>query len=295
MSPDGVLDFKGRLCIPDNDELKEQILSEAHTTPYSVHPGTTKMYKDQREQLWWQGMKKEYGISPQCVPHFYVEEICTGQISCWSFYGFKLGVHLGFEHSFLTQNPEDPCYAGVAPLGTLRWQHNEKMETIGSETEAYAIADMISYVKSEVYIVNYGMAFGQAALLLSLRAKGHRVVQPNSSTKLYLPKVDRSSGAVIEMWIEAKELDANTESYIDLLAKGIGKPKEEIAKEIQRPKYFQAQEAIEYGIVDIILNSQESAFDKRSYNQNYNDMLAQSRAMKRSAGGPPQASPFGFR
>ncbi|KAL5578149.1 hypothetical protein UlMin_019848 [Ulmus minor] len=162
---------------------------------------------------------------------------------------------------------------------------NEKMETIGSETEAYAIADMIYYVRSEVYIVNCGMAFGQAALLLSLRAKGHRVVQSNSSTKLYLPKVDRSSGAVTDMWIEAKELDANTESYIDLL----------IAKEIQRPKYFQAQEAIEYGIVDKILNSRESAFEKRSYNQNYDEMLAQSRAMKKSAGGPPQASPFGFR
>ena len=48
MSPDGILHCKGRLCIPDDDELKEQILSEAHTIPYSVHPGATKMYKDLR-------------------------------------------------------------------------------------------------------------------------------------------------------------------------------------------------------------------------------------------------------
>ncbi|KAL5561363.1 hypothetical protein UlMin_031110 [Ulmus minor] len=184
-------------------------------------------------------------------------------------------------------NPSKPIYLYINSPGT----QNEKMETVGSETEAYAIADMISYVKSEVYTVNCGMAFGQAALLLSLGAKGHRAVQPNSSTKLYLPKVNRSSGAVIDMWIKAKELDANTESYIDLLAKGIGKPKEEIAKEIQRPKYFQAQEAIEYGIADKILSSRETAFEKR----NYDEMLAQSRAMKRSAGGPPQAAPSGFR
>ncbi|KAL5573072.1 hypothetical protein UlMin_022669 [Ulmus minor] len=59
MSPDGVLHCKGRLCIPDDDELKEQIISEAHTTPYSVHPDATKMYKDLREQFWWPGMKKE--------------------------------------------------------------------------------------------------------------------------------------------------------------------------------------------------------------------------------------------
>ncbi len=51
ISPDGILHCKGRLCIPDDAQLKEQILSEAHTTPYLVHPGTTKMYKDLREQF----------------------------------------------------------------------------------------------------------------------------------------------------------------------------------------------------------------------------------------------------
>ena len=59
LSPDGILHFRGRLCIPDDPELKEQILSEAHSTPYSVHPGATKMYKDLKEQFWWSGMKKE--------------------------------------------------------------------------------------------------------------------------------------------------------------------------------------------------------------------------------------------
>ncbi|KAL5571222.1 hypothetical protein UlMin_020819 [Ulmus minor] len=46
ISSNGILYFKGRLCIPKDSELREQILSEAHTTPYSVHPGATKMYKD---------------------------------------------------------------------------------------------------------------------------------------------------------------------------------------------------------------------------------------------------------
>ena len=59
LSLDGILHFRGRLCIPDDPELKEQILSEAHSTPYSVHPGATKMYKDLKEQFWWSGMKKE--------------------------------------------------------------------------------------------------------------------------------------------------------------------------------------------------------------------------------------------
>ncbi|XP_022927727.1 ATP-dependent Clp protease proteolytic subunit-related protein 1, chloroplastic [Cucurbita moschata] len=184
-------------------------------------------------------------------------------------------------------NPSKPIYLYINSPGT----QNEKMENVGFETEAYAIADMMAYCKPDVYTINCGMAFGQAAMLLSLGTKGYRAVQPNSSAKLYLPKVSRSSGAVIDMWIKARELDANTDYYIELLAKGTGKPAEEIAKDIQRPKYFNPQEAIDYGLVDKIISSRDSAFEKR----NYDDMLAQSRAMRKGAGGNPQAAPSGLR
>ncbi|KAL0356927.1 UNVERIFIED_CONTAM: ATP-dependent Clp protease proteolytic subunit-related protein 1, chloroplastic [Sesamum calycinum] len=184
-------------------------------------------------------------------------------------------------------SPTKPIYLYINSPGT----QNENMETVGSETEAYAIADAMAYCKSDVYTVNCGMAFGQAAMLLSVGAKGYRALQPNSFTKLYLPKVNRSSGSVIDMWIKAKELDANTEYYLELLAKGIGKPKEEIEKDIQRPKYFQAQEAIDYGIADKIIAPEDAAFEKRNYEQ----LLAQSKAMRRAAGAGPQAAPSGFR
>ncbi|XP_021892332.1 ATP-dependent Clp protease proteolytic subunit-related protein 1, chloroplastic [Carica papaya] len=184
-------------------------------------------------------------------------------------------------------NPSKPIYLYINSSGT----QNEKMETVGSETEAYAIADTMAYCKSDIYTVNCGMAYGQAAMLLSLGTKGYRALQPHSSTKLYLPKVNRSSGAVIDMWIKAKELDANTEYYIELLAKGTGKSKEEIAKDVQRPKYLQAQEAIDYGVADKIIDSRDNAFEKRDYD----GMLAQSKAMRRAAGAGPQAAPSGFR
>lgn len=64
------------------------------------------------------------------------------------------------------------------------------------------------------------------------------------------------------LW-QAKELDANTEYYIELLAKGTGKTKEQINEDIKRPKYLQAQAAIDYGIADKIANSQDSSFEKR--------------------------------
>ena len=50
---DGLLRFQDRVCIPSNVELREKILQEAHRTPYSVHPGATKMYKDLKQSFWW--------------------------------------------------------------------------------------------------------------------------------------------------------------------------------------------------------------------------------------------------
>ena len=57
ISENDVLFFDGRICVPNGYELRKQILTEAHETPYSVHPGSTKMYKDLREHFWWNGMK----------------------------------------------------------------------------------------------------------------------------------------------------------------------------------------------------------------------------------------------
>ncbi|KAL5538466.1 hypothetical protein UlMin_045568 [Ulmus minor] len=59
LSSDGILNLRGRICIPNDEELRKQLLEEAHTTPYSVHPGATKMYKDMKQGFWWSGMKKD--------------------------------------------------------------------------------------------------------------------------------------------------------------------------------------------------------------------------------------------
>nr|AAX95140.1 retrotransposon protein, putative, Ty3-gypsy sub-class [Oryza sativa Japonica Group]ABA92431.1 retrotransposon protein, putative, Ty3-gypsy subclass [Oryza sativa Japonica Group] len=48
-----------RLCVPDDKELKDLILTEAHQTQYSIHPGSTKMYQDLKEKFWWASMRRE--------------------------------------------------------------------------------------------------------------------------------------------------------------------------------------------------------------------------------------------
>ena len=56
---EGVLWISGRLCVPDVDNLREEILEEVHFAAYSVHPGATKMYHSIRDLYWWNGLKKD--------------------------------------------------------------------------------------------------------------------------------------------------------------------------------------------------------------------------------------------
>jgi hypothetical protein len=55
----GTLWFKERLVVPNRKALKKKILDEAHASRYSIHPGSTKMYHDLRQQFWWTRMKCE--------------------------------------------------------------------------------------------------------------------------------------------------------------------------------------------------------------------------------------------
>ena len=56
---DDSLYFRGRMCVPNNSNLKREILSKAHSSTYSIHPGSTKMYNDLKLNYWWPGMKRE--------------------------------------------------------------------------------------------------------------------------------------------------------------------------------------------------------------------------------------------
>jgi hypothetical protein len=51
--------FHNRICVPDIPKIKQLILKEAHETPYSIHPGSTKIYMDLKELFWWNNMKRE--------------------------------------------------------------------------------------------------------------------------------------------------------------------------------------------------------------------------------------------
>ena len=59
VNENGVLYYKDRVCVPDDDELRNAILEEAHSGSFAIHPGRTKMYKDLKMSFWWSRMKRD--------------------------------------------------------------------------------------------------------------------------------------------------------------------------------------------------------------------------------------------
>ncbi|KAL0551590.1 hypothetical protein IC582_010679 [Cucumis melo] len=59
LSFDGGLSFEGRLCVPSDSAVKKKLLFKAHSSPFSMHPGSTKMYQDLKRVYWWRNMKRE--------------------------------------------------------------------------------------------------------------------------------------------------------------------------------------------------------------------------------------------
>ena len=56
---DGIIRHGKRLWVPSSHDLRKEVLREAHASPYSIHPGGTKMYKDLKQHYWWNNMKKD--------------------------------------------------------------------------------------------------------------------------------------------------------------------------------------------------------------------------------------------
>ena len=59
VNENGVLYYKDRVCVPDDNDLRKAILEEAHSGYFAIHPGSTKMYQDLKMSFWWSGMKRD--------------------------------------------------------------------------------------------------------------------------------------------------------------------------------------------------------------------------------------------
>ncbi|GJW37705.1 retrotransposon protein, putative, ty3-gypsy subclass [Tanacetum coccineum] len=64
---DGILWQGTKLCVPEDPTLREALMTEAHSSPFSIHPGSTKMYHDLKQHFWWSGMKRDDDVSMDIV------------------------------------------------------------------------------------------------------------------------------------------------------------------------------------------------------------------------------------
>jgi hypothetical protein len=62
MDPEGVLWFNARIVVPKDHKLRKQIMDEAHLSKFSIHPGSTKMYRDLKQNFWWTRMRREIAM-----------------------------------------------------------------------------------------------------------------------------------------------------------------------------------------------------------------------------------------
>lgn len=123
----------------------------------------------------------------------------------------------------------------------------------GSISAGMAIYDTMQFIKPEVSTLCIGMAASMGAFLLQAGAKGKRFILPNSSVMIHQP-LGGFQGQATDIEIHARYILSLRERLYDLMAQHTGRNVEEIARDSERDKFLTATEAVDYGLVDKVLD-----------------------------------------
>ena len=124
----------------------------------------------------------------------------------------------------------------------------------GGEINAgMAILDTMNYIKCDVSTIAVGLAASMGSLLLAFGAKGKRVALPNSKIHIHQP-LGGVQGQASDIAIEAEEILKTRDLLYRMLSKQTGQSIKQIQKDADRDKYFTAQEAKEYGLIDKVIS-----------------------------------------
>src|SRR3712207_723414 len=125
----------------------------------------------------------------------------------------------------------------------------------GSVSAGLAIYDTMNYVKPDIQTVCIGQAASMGAFLLAAGTKGKRFALENSRIMIHQPLGGTGSGyhQTTDVQIIAKELQATKEKLAAIIAKNTGKSKEEVLEDTERDNYLTAEEAVSYGLIDMVM------------------------------------------
>ena len=125
----------------------------------------------------------------------------------------------------------------------------------GSITDGMAIFDTINYIKCPVSTICVGLAASMGAFLLAAGTKGRRFATPNAEIMIHQPLISGGlSGQTTEIKIHADHMVKTREKLNKILSERTGKPLEQIEKDTERDNFMTAQQALEYGIIDGIMD-----------------------------------------
>lgn len=124
----------------------------------------------------------------------------------------------------------------------------------GSVTAGMAIYDTMQYVKCDVSTMCMGMAASMGAFLLSGGTKGKRLALPNAEIMIHQPS-GGAQGQATEIEIAAEHILRTKKKLNTILSENTGQPYETIVKDTERGNWLTAQEALEYGLIDKVMEN----------------------------------------
>ena len=124
----------------------------------------------------------------------------------------------------------------------------------GSVTAGMAIYDTMQYVKCDVSTMCMGMAASMGAFLLSGGTKGKRLALPNAEIMIHQPS-GGAQGQATEIEIAAEHILRTKKKLNTSLSENTGQPYETIVKDTERDNWLTAQEALEYGLIDKVMEN----------------------------------------
>ena len=128
----------------------------------------------------------------------------------------------------------------------------------GSITDGMAIVDTMNYIKCPVSTICVGLAASMGSVLLTCGAKGRRFATPNSEILIHQPLIGGQGGGIsgqaTEIKIHADHMIRTRQKLNKLLSEKTGQSIETIERDTERDHYMSAQEALEYGLIDGIMD-----------------------------------------
>jgi ATP-dependent Clp protease protease subunit len=123
----------------------------------------------------------------------------------------------------------------------------------GSISAGMAIYDTMQFIKPNVSTLCIGMAASMGAFLLQAGAKGKRFALPNSTVMIHQP-LGGFQGQATDIEIHAKYILSLRERLYALMSEHTGRSVEEIARDSERDNFLTAKEALDYGLIDQVLD-----------------------------------------